>query len=50
MSAAPLRGIVDAVPDFHWDTRELAIDGDRLAARLIRSGARANQEYTLIRS
>ena len=24
---AQLHGIVDAVPDFHWDTQELAIDG-----------------------
>ncbi len=35
---AQLHGIVDAVPDFHWDTRELAIDGQRLAARLINTG------------
>ena len=35
---AQLRGIADAVPDFHWDIQELAIDGDRLAARLINTG------------
>jgi len=35
---ASLRGIVDAVPDFHWETQELAVDGDRLAARLINTG------------
>ncbi|GAA1185562.1 ester cyclase [Pseudonocardia alaniniphila] len=35
---AQLRGITDAVPDFHWETQELAIDGDRLAARLINTG------------
>jgi predicted ester cyclase len=35
---AQLRGIADAVPDFHWDTRELAVDGDRLAARLVNTG------------
>jgi predicted ester cyclase len=35
---AQLRGIADAVPDFHWDTRELAVDGDRMAARLINTG------------
>jgi len=35
---ASLRGIVDAVPDFHWETQELAIDGHRLAARLINTG------------
>jgi predicted ester cyclase len=35
---ASLRGIVDAVPDFHWETQELAVDGERLAARLINTG------------
>jgi predicted ester cyclase len=35
---AQLRGIADAVPDFHWETRELAVDGDRLAARLTNTG------------
>ena len=29
---------VDAVPDLHWELQELAIDGDRLAARLINTG------------
>jgi predicted ester cyclase len=25
---------IDAVPAFHWQPREIAVDGDRLAARL----------------
>ncbi|MFE4828220.1 ester cyclase [Streptomyces sp. NPDC056672] len=29
---------VDAVPDLHWELRELLFDGDRLAARLINTG------------
>lgn len=33
-----LRGIVDAVPDFHWRVVELAIHDDRLAARLVNTG------------
>jgi predicted ester cyclase len=35
---AQLDSIVDAVPDFHWETEELAINGDSLAARLINTG------------
>jgi len=35
---AILKGIPDAVPDFHWELDELAIDGDRLAARLTNTG------------
>lgn len=40
---AILQGIVDAVPDFHWEIRELAVDGDRLAARLIATGTPATE-------
>jgi predicted ester cyclase len=40
---AQLRGITDAVPDFHWETREIAVDGDRLAARLINTGTPAKE-------
>ncbi|WP_326728531.1 ester cyclase [Streptomyces phaeochromogenes] len=29
---------VDAVPDLHWELKELLFDGDRLAARLINTG------------
>ncbi|MET8082261.1 ester cyclase [Streptomyces sp. NPDC005303] len=29
---------VDAVPDLHWELRELLFDGDRLAARLVNTG------------
>jgi predicted ester cyclase len=35
---AQLNSIVDAVPDFHWETQELATNGDSLAARLINTG------------
>lgn len=35
---AQLHGITDAVPDFHWETQEIAVDGDRLAARLVNTG------------
>ena len=35
---AQLHSITDAVPDFHWKTQELAINGDSLAARLINTG------------
>lgn len=30
---------VDAVPDLHWELGELLFDGDRLAARLVNTGA-----------
>ncbi|MFK8905673.1 ester cyclase [Streptomyces sp. YS-3] len=29
---------VDAVPDLRWELKELLLDGDRLAARLINTG------------
>ncbi|MEU8381526.1 ester cyclase [Streptosporangium sp. NPDC048865] len=32
------RADVDAVPDLHWEVRELLFDGDRLAARLVNTG------------
>ncbi|OZM75428.1 ester cyclase [Pseudonocardia sp. MH-G8] len=35
---AVLKGDADAVPDFHWELQEFAVDGDRLAARLINTG------------
>jgi predicted ester cyclase len=38
-----LQGIVDAVPDFHWEVTDLAVDGDRLAARLINRGTPATE-------
>jgi predicted ester cyclase len=41
--AAILQGIVDAVPDFHWEVKELAVDGDRLAARLVDTGTPATE-------
>ncbi|WP_250005768.1 ester cyclase [Actinoplanes sp. M2I2] len=40
---AQLNGIVDAVPDFHWDTQELVIDGNRLGARLVNTGTPAKE-------
>ena len=35
---ADLTGIVDAVPDFQWEVREVLVNGDRLAVRLINTG------------
>ncbi|MET9563680.1 ester cyclase [Streptomyces tauricus] len=40
---AMLNGIIDAVPDFHWEAREIAVDGDRLAARLTNTGTPAKE-------
>ena len=40
---AVLNGDIDAVPDFHWEPREIAVDGDRLAARLINTGTPAKE-------
>ncbi|WP_275559316.1 nuclear transport factor 2 family protein [Streptomyces sp. 5-6(2022)] len=36
---AVLNGDIDAVPDFHGEPREIAVDGDRLAARRWQLGA-----------
>ncbi|MGW2090700.1 ester cyclase [Promicromonospora sukumoe] len=33
-----LHGLVEAVPDFHWELRDLSFDGDRIAAHLINTG------------
>ena len=33
-----LAGVVEVVPDFHWDLQHLLVDGDRLAALLIDTG------------
>ncbi|RKN12412.1 ester cyclase [Streptomyces radicis] len=33
-----LQGIFDAVPDFHWELKEVLIDGDRIAVRTINTG------------
>jgi len=35
---AQLNSIVDAVPDFHWEIKELAIHGDSIAVRAINTG------------
>ncbi|MCO1660697.1 ester cyclase [Pseudonocardia humida] len=40
---AVLEEAVDAVPDLHWELQELALDGDRLAARLINTGTPAEE-------
>nr|WP_314221570.1 ester cyclase [Streptomyces sp. DSM 40713] len=40
---AVLNGDIDAVPDFHWEPREIAVDGDRLAARLTNTGTPAKE-------
>ena len=34
---------VDAVPDLHWELRELLFDGDRLGARLVNTGTPAKE-------
>ncbi|MFE4540934.1 ester cyclase [Streptomyces scopuliridis] len=33
-----LKGIVEAVPDFHWDVKETLFDRDGIAARVINTG------------
>jgi predicted ester cyclase len=33
-----MRGIIDAVPHFHWDLKELAIDENRIAVRVVNTG------------
>ncbi|MBB3675949.1 ester cyclase [Modestobacter versicolor] len=35
---ADQRGIVDAVPDFHWEVQEILVDGDRAGVRLVNTG------------
>jgi predicted ester cyclase len=35
---AGLRAVVDAFPDYHWDLRQLLVDGDWLAAHLTGTG------------
>lgn len=37
------RELLDVVPDFHWEVQEVAVDGDRLAARLINTGTPAGE-------
>lgn len=36
-----LKGIVDAVPDIHWEVEELLLDGDGIAVRAINTGTPA---------
>lgn len=40
---ADLKGIVSAVPDFHWEVTELALNNDRVAVRLINTGTPAKE-------
>jgi predicted ester cyclase len=35
---ADMKHIIDAVPDFHWEVRELLFDRDRIAARVLNTG------------
>ncbi|MFB8352821.1 ester cyclase [Streptomyces niveus] len=42
---AALEGHIDAVPDFTWRVKDLAIDGDRVAARLFNEGTPAKEWY-----
>jgi predicted ester cyclase len=41
--AAGLAGLLDAVPDLHWELRDLTVDGEHLAARLINTGTPAKE-------
>ncbi|MFR9721912.1 ester cyclase [Streptomyces sp. MS19] len=34
---------IDAVPDLRWELKELLLDGDRLAARLVNTGTPAKE-------
>ncbi|MEU8348290.1 ester cyclase [Streptomyces sp. NPDC048845] len=40
---AQLNSIVDAVPDFHWEVQEFAVNGDSLAVRAINTGTPAKE-------
>ncbi|WP_381790396.1 ester cyclase [Streptomyces niveus] len=42
---AALEGHTDAVPDFTWRVKDLAIDGDRVAARLFNKGTPAKEWF-----
>ncbi|WP_328364431.1 ester cyclase [Streptomyces sp. NBC_00457] len=42
---AAQKGHVDAVPDFTWRVKDLAIDGDRVAARLFNKGTPAKEWF-----
>ncbi|MFF3710900.1 ester cyclase [Streptomyces phaeochromogenes] len=42
---AELKGHGDAVPDFTWRVRDVAIDGDRVAARLFNKGTPAKEWF-----
>ncbi|MEV0352046.1 ester cyclase [Nonomuraea sp. NPDC050680] len=35
---AALKGITDAVPDFHWEIKEVAINGETLACHSVNHG------------
>ncbi|MFI5845104.1 ester cyclase [Catenuloplanes sp. NPDC051500] len=38
-----LKGIVDAVPDIHWEVKELLFDRDGIAVRAINTGTPAKE-------
>jgi predicted ester cyclase len=40
---AQLTSITAAVPDFHWEVQEVAVDGESLAARLKNTGTPARE-------
>lgn len=42
---AELTGHGDAVPDFTWRVKDIAIDGDRVAARLFNKGTPAKEWF-----
>jgi predicted ester cyclase len=42
---AAMEGHTDAVPDFTWRVKDLAVDGDRVAARLFNRGTPAKEWF-----
>ncbi|MFI6085623.1 ester cyclase [Streptomyces sp. NPDC051217] len=42
---AELKGHGDAVPDFTWRVKDIAVDGDRVAARLFNKGTPAKEWF-----
>jgi predicted ester cyclase len=42
---AQLNSIIEAIPDFHWVTTDIAINGDSLAVRLLNTGTPITEWY-----
>ncbi|BCL25413.1 ester cyclase [Streptomyces aurantiacus] len=45
---AAMEGHTDAVPDFTWRVKDLAVDGDRVAARLFNRGTPAKEWFGVL--